>query len=76
MSNDADLKLVNLCLQGNKKAFEELIDKYQQTIFNVALRMVKDYDDAKDISQTVFIKALRTHEIRPTTGLRKPVLFR
>ncbi len=57
MSNVKDLELVNLCLKGNKKAFEELIDKYQRTIFNVALRMVNDYDDAKDISQTVFIKA-------------------
>lgn len=57
MSNDEDLKLINLCLKGDKKAFERLIDKYQRTIFNVALRMVNDYDDAKDISQTVFIKA-------------------
>jgi RNA polymerase sigma-70 factor (ECF subfamily) len=57
MSNDRDLKLVRLCLKGEKKAFEELIDKYQGKIFNVALRMVNDYDDAKDISQTVFIKA-------------------
>ncbi len=66
MSNDKDLKLVNLCLKGNKKAFEELIDKYQRTIFNVALRMVNDYDDAKDISQTVFIKAYnRLDTFRP-----------
>lgn len=57
MSNDTDLKLVNLCLKGDKRAFGELIDKYQRTIFNVAMRMVNDYDDAKDISQTVFIKA-------------------
>ncbi|HHI03721.1 MAG: RNA polymerase sigma factor [Candidatus Zixiibacteriota bacterium] len=57
MSNDDDLKLINSCLAGNKGAFEELINKYQRTIFNVALRMVNDYDDAEDISQTVFIKA-------------------
>jgi RNA polymerase sigma-70 factor (ECF subfamily) len=52
-----DATLVRQCLEGDVKAFERLIDKYQKTIFNVALRMTNDHDDAKDIAQAVFIKA-------------------
>lgn len=52
-----DTTLVRECLGGNKKAFAGLIDRYQKVIFNAALRMVGDYHDAEDITQTVFIKA-------------------
>ena len=53
-----DTTLVKQCLQGNKKSFELLVDKYQKTIFNVAFRLCYDYDDAADITQVVFVKAL------------------
>lgn len=52
-----DLTLVKDCLGGDTKAFESIIDKYQKPIFNVALRMVNDYEDAQDITQSVFVKA-------------------
>lgn len=51
-----DTNLVQECLAGNTKAFEALIDKYQKTIFNIVYRMTDDYDDAEDITQSVFIK--------------------
>jgi RNA polymerase sigma-70 factor (ECF subfamily) len=51
-----DATLIRLCLQGDTKAFEGLIDKYQKTIFNVALRMLNDAQDAEDVAQAVFIK--------------------
>jgi len=34
-----------------------LLDRYQKPIYNVALRMVNNIDDAADLTQTVFIKA-------------------
>jgi RNA polymerase sigma-70 factor (ECF subfamily) len=52
-----DRTLVQQCLQGDTKAFEGLVDQYQQAVFNVALRMVGRYEDAQDIAQTVFLKA-------------------
>jgi len=52
-----DTALVKQCLQGNTQSFELIVDKYQKTIFNVALRLCNDYDDAADITQSVFIKA-------------------
>jgi RNA polymerase sigma-70 factor (ECF subfamily) len=52
-----DESLVRACLKGDLKAFEKLLDRYEKTIFNVALRMVNDREDASDITQSVFTKA-------------------
>ena len=51
-----DALIVRRCLNGESRAFEVIIDKYQKTIYNLALRMVSDTQDAEDIAQTVFIK--------------------
>ena len=56
MMNEQDEVLVRRCLDGDRQAFSELIDKYQKAIFNVALRLTGDYDDARDVAQTVFIR--------------------
>ncbi|MBI5265646.1 MAG: sigma-70 family RNA polymerase sigma factor [candidate division Zixibacteria bacterium] len=52
-----DIALVEQCLQGDRGAFETLVDRYQQPVFNIALRMVRRHEDAEDIAQTVFLKA-------------------
>lgn len=52
-----DNDLVKQCLQGRTGVFKEFVDKYQKPIYNVALRMVNDRDDAEDIAQSVFVKA-------------------
>src|SRR5262245_26712646 len=57
MKTVEDAELVQACRQGDDDAFGALVDRYQKPIFNVALRMVGDSEDAKDIAQTVFLKA-------------------
>ena len=57
MTEPEDSSLVSSCLKGNAGAFEILVERYQRQIFNAALRMVKDYDDARDLTQTAFVKA-------------------
>lgn len=52
----SDKELVKRCLDGSEKAFETLVDRYQKVVFNVAYRMLNDYDAAEDITQSVFIK--------------------
>ncbi len=52
-----DATLVKLCLAGDAKAFEQIVDRYQKKIFNIALRIAADQDDAEDITQSVFVKA-------------------
>ena len=57
MSEEQDEKLVQRCLEGDRRAFEALVEKYQKIVFNVALRMTRDHADAQDIAQSAFIKA-------------------
>ena len=52
-----DESLVRACRKGNRGAFESLFDRYERPIFNLALRMVHDRDEASDITQTTFAKA-------------------
>ena len=54
---DQDWKIIKECLAGETGNFEELIDRYQKPIFNLAYRMMSDIQDAEDVTQTVFIKA-------------------
>ena len=57
-----DLKerdLIRRAKQGDMLAFEELILKHEKIVYNLALRMMNHSEDAKDISQEVFLKAYR-----------------
>jgi len=56
MSQEQDAVLVRQCLDGNQKAFETLVDRYQRPIYNLALRFAARQEDAEDIVQTVFVK--------------------
>lgn len=56
-SNACDQELVRRCLQGDTRAFDELVRAHQRVLYNVALRMVHDSDDARDVVQTTFVKA-------------------
>jgi len=57
MQEPDDKVLVRRCREGDIKAFEVLLDRYQKPIYNVALRMVNNTDDAADLTQSVFVKA-------------------
>ncbi|MHC1706509.1 MAG: RNA polymerase sigma factor [Bacteroidales bacterium] len=52
-----DNELVHEVISGNNSSFELLIDRYQKTVFNMVLRMVGDTENAKDITQDIFLKA-------------------
>ena len=57
MVEDKEENLVSRCLEGDGGAFGQLIDRYQRVLFNVSLRMVGNREDARDITQIVFLKA-------------------
>lgn len=57
MKEADDQQVVRRCLGGDIKAFELLVERYQGVVYNIALRMVKDPEDAEDISQAAFLKA-------------------
>jgi RNA polymerase sigma-70 factor (ECF subfamily) len=51
--------LVQRSLEGDREAFGKLVCAYQHVLFNIALRMVGDREDARDITQSAFLKAWR-----------------
>jgi len=51
-----DTALVEQTLAGDPRAFSQLVDRYQKAVFNLALRMLQDADDAEDVAQAVFLK--------------------
>jgi RNA polymerase sigma-70 factor (ECF subfamily) len=57
MAGASDKELVKQCLQGNNGAFDELVDRYQMTMYRTALSIVKDTEVAKDVTQNGFIKS-------------------
>ena len=57
MSEPDDNELVQGCLDGDERAFEILLLRYQGPVFNAVLRMVRHRDEATDLTQTAFLKA-------------------
>lgn len=54
-----DLTLVSRCKEGDQQAFRLLVKRYERKVFSVAFGMVKDREEALDISQEAFIKVHR-----------------
>ena len=57
MSLISEKEIIEKVLGGDVNAFEELVLRYEKTVYNLALRMVSDRDDAFDMTQEAFIKA-------------------
>jgi RNA polymerase sigma-70 factor (ECF subfamily) len=55
--NDSDL--VKRFKNGDLSAFEEIIRKYQNRIYNLCRYMLQDPEDAQDAAQDVFLKSYR-----------------
>ena len=53
-----DNELIQLVQQGNTRAFDALIDRHQERIFNAINFMVKDSYLAEDLIQDIFIKII------------------
>jgi RNA polymerase sigma-70 factor (ECF subfamily) len=52
--DEQDQELVRRCLDGDRAAAIGLVDRYERRLFNVALRMLGNVQDAEDVTQTVF----------------------
>ena len=54
--NDDDPRLVERCLNGDRDAFAELVVRYQRPIYHLAYRMLGNVEDAREITQGVFLR--------------------
>jgi len=60
--DNEDRKLVEEILAGRTAALEGLFVKYRERIYRICYRVVFNRDDALDLTQDVFLKALRAIE--------------
>ena len=56
------------CLQGNRKAFEELYKRYYALLFNYGKKMVLDADFVKDCLQSFFVKLIQNYATLSSTS--------
>lgn len=56
----SDEILAQRALSGDSDAFMILVERYQNTIFHVALRMLGDSHDAEDLTQEVFLRCYQS----------------
>jgi RNA polymerase sigma-70 factor, ECF subfamily len=54
-----DLTLVKRVRGGDQRAFKLLVERYQRKVYAVALGMLKNREDAMDVSQEAFVKVYK-----------------
>ena len=54
-----DLTLVKRVRSGDQRAFRTLVERYQRKVYSVALGMLKDKEEAMDVSQEAFVKVYK-----------------
>ena len=54
-----DNEIISKVLNGDHQAYAGLVNRYQNYVFTLALRMVKNREDAEEVAQDAFIKAYK-----------------
>lgn len=58
----SDIDLVRRAKQNDTRAFDQLVERYQQKLYYVVIRIVLNHEDANDVVQDSFLKAYRNLE--------------
>jgi RNA polymerase sigma-70 factor (ECF subfamily) len=63
--------LVQRCAAGEEDACAALVDEHQRLVYQLALHLLGDHNEALDLSQEVFLRVFRTiHRFRGQSALR------
>ena len=60
MTTINDHILINQIIEGDANAFSVLVDRYKDLVFTLALRMLKNREEAEEVSQDTFIKTYKS----------------
>lgn len=60
MTANNDIYYINLIIEGNSNAFSVLVDRYKDLVFSLALKMVKNREEAEEVAQDTFIKVFKS----------------
>lgn len=55
-----DTSLIDRCVEGDEEACRRLVESHQAMVFQLALALLGDREEALDISQEVFLRVFRT----------------
>jgi RNA polymerase sigma-70 factor, ECF subfamily len=55
----SDVRLVEACQTGDASAFDELVRRYKDRLFNVIFRYLGNREDTLDVCQETFVRAYR-----------------
>ncbi len=55
-----EIELIHGLRKGDEVAFKFLVDNYQDRVFNTAIGIVQNAEDAEDVAQEVFIQVFRS----------------
>jgi len=58
MNSENDRELIENCMNGDRQAVEALLLRYEKPVYNAAYRMLNSSEDARDVTQTVFLKVI------------------
>ena len=63
--------LIELCRQGDARAFTRLVSLHERMVYNLAARLLGDPEEAKDLSQEVFLQVYKTiHRFEGRSSLK------
>ncbi|HEY3055885.1 MAG TPA: sigma-70 family RNA polymerase sigma factor [Thermoanaerobaculia bacterium] len=54
--DELDRMCVERCLRGDTNAFAEILDRYEKPVYNAIIRLGAGREEARDVSQQVFLK--------------------
>jgi RNA polymerase sigma-70 factor (ECF subfamily) len=54
-----DREAIEACRQGEREAFDRLVERYQRDVYRLCYRYVNNHQDANDMAQEAFLKAYR-----------------
>ena len=60
MVNQSEESLIDKLKQGDQSGFTTVVDLYQDMVYNTAVGIVQNADDADDITQEVFVQVYRS----------------
>lgn len=60
MKKSSDSFLVKKIINGDSRAFEIIVERYQNFVFTIVFRILKDREEAEEVAQDTFIKAFNS----------------
>ncbi len=57
--SQSEAELIALSQQGDEEAFAKLVERYQKRVYTMAVRLLGDREESRDVAQEVFLRVYR-----------------